>query len=293
MAYLWPMKDILYFYRLSRPLNVLISILALTLGSFLAVEKTFEFIKDPGYWYGMVALTVITATGYWINDIFDFKIDRINKPQKVIVNAHLSVKKVFTAYFAAIGVILIASFFLQELSLFAVNCSAVGLLYIYAWFLKRTTVVGNLLIAALTALVLYYAGVMYRLSDPLVWAIIFAFEVTFLREVTKDMEDIEGDLKFKLHTLPIRAGIKVTKRVLLGVFCLFILSCYGPLVTEYLSGKSFNWLYLAGSLLLVQIPACWTMHLLMKSEDSDQFHQVSNWLKGLVLLGMCSLILLQ
>lgn len=287
------MKDILYFYRLSRPLNVLISLIALALGAFISVGKNLEFLEDVQFWYGVIALTVITATGYWINDTFDFKIDRINKPEKVIVNAHLSVKKVFTAYFAAIAVVLGASLLLQEISLFVINCTAVGLLYVYAWFLKRTTIIGNLVIAALTGLVLYYAGVMFRLNDPLIWSIIFAFEVTFLREVTKDMEDIEGDLKFKLHTLPIRAGINVTKRVLIGAFVLFILSCYGPLFTEHLAGKPFNWLYLGVSLMLVQAPAVWTMRLLLRAESTEEFHAVSNWLKGLILLGMCSLILLQ
>ena len=91
------MKAIRHFFWLSRPLNVLITLIAFALAAHMAQGDILQCLRDAQFWYGCVALTVITATGYWVNDAFDFKIDRENKPRKVIVNAHLSVKKVLTA----------------------------------------------------------------------------------------------------------------------------------------------------------------------------------------------------
>lgn len=287
------MKDFLYFYRLSRPLNVLISQVAFILGAFIALGKDHSFFYKYEFWYGFIAISVISATGYWVNDAFDFKIDRINKPRKVIVNAHLSVKKVLTAYFAAITLVLVGGFLLQNLSLFFINLSAVALLFGYAALLKRTTVIGNLVIASLTGLVIYYAGMMFGFRLALIWTVIFAFEITFLREVVKDMEDIEGDLKFKLHTLPIRAGIKATKRVLYVAFFVFICSCYGPFVMEYLQLGEYNWTYLIISIIGVQVPAGLILWQLVLAKETREFRNISTYLKVLIFLGMVSVLFLK
>lgn len=287
------MKDFLYFYRLSRPLNVLITQVAYALGAYIAMGKDFSFFEQIEFWYGFVALTVISATGYWVNDAFDFKIDRVNKPKRVIVNAHLSVKKVLTGYFVAVALVLGSSLILQNISLFFINLSAAVLLFGYAAWLKRTTIIGNLVIASLTGLVIYYAGMMFGFRLALIWTVIFAFEVTFLREVVKDMEDIEGDLKFKLNTLPIRAGIKVTKQVLYISVIVFILSCYGPVVMDLMLRKPLNWVYLGVSVGAVQIPAYLVLWQLVQAKESDDFRKVSSYLKGLIFLGMISVLFLK
>lgn len=286
------MKDILYFFHLSRPLNVLITLIAFTLGAFLALGNELTFLNDPAFWIGFGALAVVTATGYWVNDAFDFKIDRVNKPRKVIVNAHLSVKKVLTAYFTSIVLVLGASFFLQELPIFLVNVAAVTLLFGYAALLKRTTVVGNVVIAALTALVLYYAGLHYTLNIPLLWTVIFAFEVTFLREVVKDIEDIEGDLHFKLQTLPIRVGIRGAKKVLYVAAFVMWLSCFGPFVQGIVLEGEWNWLYLGASIVLVQLPLAYLFRLLVKAKEPADFSVPSQFLKFLIFLGMASVLFL-
>ncbi len=286
------MKDGLYFFRLSRPLNVLITQIAYTLGVWLANKKEFTFLQEVEFWYGMVALTIIASTGYWINDVFDFKIDRINKPHRVVVNAHLSVKKVLTGYFVAVTLVLVGSFFLQDISLFFINLTAIALLFGYAFWLKRTTVIGNMVIAALTGLVIYYAGMIYGFGLPLIWTGIFAFEVTFLREVVKDIEDIEGDLKFKLSTLPIRAGISITKRVLYMSLVIFILSCYGPMIMGSIIGLEPSWVYLGVSIALVQVPALLILWRLPRAGGAGAFRLISTYLKVLIILGMVSVLFL-
>lgn len=286
------MQDIVYFFHLSRPFNVLITLIAFALSAFLALNQDFSFAEDPTFWSGILCLTIISSTGYWINDVFDFKIDRVNKPRRVIVNAHLSRKKVLTVYFVAIGLMVGFSFLTLDYALTAINLGCTALLFVYAAWLKRTTVVGNLVIAALTALVIYYAAVMYSLNVPLIWTIVFAFEATFLREVVKDVEDIDGDLRFQLQTLPIRIGIKATKNVLLLSYLVFLLSCYGPIISEYILRRDFNWSYLIASIVLVQAPAIYMMRMLRKSEKPADFSRQSLYLKILIFLGMVSILFL-
>lgn len=287
------MKDFRYFFWLSRPLNVLITLIAFALAAHIADGDLFSCIQELPFWYAIVSLTVITATGYWVNDAFDFKIDRENKPRKVIVNAHLSVKKVFTVYFAVLPILLGFSFWLQEIALFGVNLSAVALLFLYAWLLKRSTVIGNIVIALLTAMVVYYAALIYVPRTAVMWMILFAFEVTFIREVVKDVEDIKGDLKFKLQTLPIRIGIQATKRVLIACYVVFIMSCYAPLLEALVRKQAFDWDYLIGSVLLVQIPAIYLLARIRKAEVAADFAWQSKMLKVLIFAGLISILLLQ
>ncbi|MEM0996935.1 MAG: geranylgeranylglycerol-phosphate geranylgeranyltransferase [Bacteroidota bacterium] len=286
------MKDIVYFYHLSRPLNVMITLLAFSLSAFLGLNRSFSFLSDATFWCGGLCLVLIAATGYWVNDAYDFKIDRLNKPRKVIVNAHLSRKKVLTGYFTAVLLTLVFSFFTLDLALTTINFASATLLFAYAALLKRTTVVGNLVIAALTALVVYYAAVMYGLNLALIWTIAFAFEVTFIREVVKDVEDINGDLQFHLQTLPIRIGIRATKRVLLFSYLAFLLSCYGPVISELVLKSHFNWRYLIASLILVQIPTLYLIQQLRQAQQPADFTRQSQWLKILIFLGMTSILFL-
>jgi 4-hydroxybenzoate polyprenyltransferase len=286
------MSVITHFFWISRPLNVLITGLAFLLACFIANGRDISFLGDLEFWFATACLIAVTATGYWVNDAFDFKIDRVNRPRRVIVNAHLSVKRVLTTYFVAVLLLLLFSFLVQPVSLTAVNFAAALLLFAYAALLKRTTVIGNLVVAALTALVIYYAALLYTPKAALFWAMLYAFEVNFIREVVKDIEDIEGDLRFKLQTLPIRAGIRGAKGVLYAAYSLFILSCPAPLVEEYWRLGYLNWPYLIASSVLVVAPACWLLRHLTQAVDKADFALQSRYLKWLIFAGMATLLFL-
>lgn len=287
------MAAITHFYSISRPLNVLITGMAFLLSAFIANGQTVEFLLELKFWSAAVCLLMVTATGYWVNDAFDFKIDRVNKPRRVIVNAHLSVKRVLTTYFVTVGLVLVFSLLTLDLALTALNAGAAALLFAYAALLKRTTVIGNIVVAALTALVVYYAAVLYVPKPALFWAMVFAFEVNFIREVVKDIEDIEGDLRFKLQTLPIRAGIVGAKRVLYLAYGLLILTCPAPFVEEYLRLGYLNWAYLIVSSLVVLAPSIYLLWDLTRAKEKEAFSRQSSYLKWLIFVGMLTLLLLR
>ncbi|MEM6629730.1 MAG: geranylgeranylglycerol-phosphate geranylgeranyltransferase [Bacteroidota bacterium] len=291
------LKDLTYFFTISRPPNILISLVAFGASCYIASSHQFYFLQDPHFWGVSITIILIAATGYWINDVYDFRIDRINKPQRAIVNAKLSVKKVLTAYIIvnfAISFFSLVNFSLLHglYPISFINITSIVLLFWYASYLKRTGAAGNLLIAFLIALVVLLAGYLYRINMPLIWTLVFAFQITLIREITKDVEDIKGDLAFQLHTLPIQIGIRNTKRVLTILYILFIVSCNLPLAYYYLKEGQFLWEYLGVSLTLVQLPIFYLLYLLTRSAFPSDFSIQSRYLKYIMVSGILSILLL-
>jgi 4-hydroxybenzoate polyprenyltransferase len=290
-------RDLKYFFLISRPLNVLISVLSFGVACFIARGHSLDFLVDLPFWGTALTIAFIAAAGYWINDAYDFRIDRVNKPQKLVVNAILSVKKVLTVYFLVnMGILMFSFWYLgvreTHYQITFINFLSVILLFIYASYLKRVSVAGNLLISFLTALVIILAGYLYKINMALGWMVVFAFEITFIREITKDIEDIRGDLQFNLQTLPIQIGIQKTKVVLLFLYSIFFLSTYVPFFMHYMRRENFLWAYLVSSIVLVQIPTLWLMARMHRSSEPEEFGQQSQFLKYLIFLGLITLYFL-
>ncbi len=234
---------------------------------------------------------LIAAGGYWINDAYDFRIDRINKPDKAIVNTFLSVKKVTTSYIVLNVIVLLgAVFFVKKLILILLG--AILLLFFYAVYLKRSTLVGNILVAFLASLVLMMAGFIYTFNIALIWTAIFAFEITLIREIVKDTEDIKGDFAFGLQTLPIQIGIKKTKYVLYGLAILFEVSCMLPTLFHFINSHKLQSPYCWVSVSLVQIPFLYVIKKLIHANSPQDFTHISRYLKYMMLAGMVSTLML-
>lgn len=296
------LKDIRHFFWLSRPLNVLISLLAYTLACYIAAYKSYGFLFDPDYypqfWATAFTIASIAATGYWINDVYDFRIDRLNKPKHTIVNAMLSAKKVLTVYFVCTVLIAVFSlgylaWYKGEYQISVINILSISLLFFYASSLKRISVIGNLVISFLVSLVIILGGYVWNtINTELIYTAAFAFLITLLREITKDIEDIRGDLAYNLQTLPIQIGIRETKRVLWVLYTVFILACYVPFVVEWVVKDTILWAYLISSILLVQLPIGYVLLLLRKAHIPAEFGMQSRYLKYLMFTGMVTMLFL-
>lgn len=284
-------KDLYYFVRIARPNNLGIALLTYGAAAFVSARRAWHFATDPRFWLEGLLIMLIMATGYWINDVYDFKIDRINKPDRTYVGPYLSRKKVLSVYFAMLGLIAAASLLLP-FKFLLLNYPAMGALYVYARFYKRAAVVGNLIIAALTSAVVLAGGFLYYLKMPQVWMMAFAFLITFIREVTKDVEDIRGDLQFGLRTLPILVGIRNTKRILAVGYVAMLAACNLPLGVHFGLHHTLNVPYLLASLLLVQLPMLYALWILAKAYKPADFGRQSNLLKLYMLTGLATTLLL-
>lgn len=292
------LRDFRYFFQIARPLNVAISMIAFSVACMLANHGSVEFVTNGGFWATALMIALIAGTGYWINDVYDFRIDRINKPRKTVVNAILSVKKVMTMYLFMLGGILtftglVIGWYMGYYHITFINALSILLLFLYASYLKRVGIPGNLTISFLIALVILLAGYLYEITVPLVWAMVFAFEITLIREITKDVEDIRGDLSFDLRTLPIQIGIRQTKTVLFFLYISFLVSTWLPFLYSWWDKNELLWTYLLTSVFLVQIPTIYLQVHMSRSSDPRDFGYQSQGLKMIMVLGMVTLFFLQ
>lgn len=253
----------------------------------------------------LVATTVfIAGAGYLINNIFDKETDTINKPEEVVIGKSISEDKAFNLYIAMNIIGVGIGFYLSNLigkpafALLFILISAT--LYLYASSLKQSLLVGNIIVAILTSMSVIIIGIfnLYPLITlenqaflGLIFRVlldyaIFAFVINFIREIVKDLEDVNGDYNQGMNTLPIALGVTRTTRVV------FLLS-FIPIVAllYYINEYYFvNELYIATIYCLLSIVAP-LIYFTVKSasaKNKQDFHHLSLVLKFVMLFGILS-----
>mgnify|MGYP001176262023 CR=1 FL=1 len=221
--------------RLSRPKNILI-IFATMIGVALFVHSNEAVIIDRINFSLLVLSTcLIAAAGNMINDYFDVTADEINKPHKLIISKHLKKSSALILYWSFNAIALITAVYLDWIHHSFLFLITHGLVIIALWYysfkLKKTLYTGTLLIALLTGLIPLLAmtfiilqneksllSFMYLISFEVPEYIhliylfaFFAFMQNLAREICKDINDVPGDIKIKVNSIPIKYGLKRTK----------------------------------------------------------------------------------
>lgn len=299
--------SMLAFLNLIRYKNLILILLVQWLIKFALFDSLGVSTALDGIHFSllMLATVFIAAGGYIINDIYDVAIDKINKPESVIINRKISESTAHTMYlvFTFLGVV--TGFYLSNqigspgfAALFIVIAA---LLYMYASFLKSILLVGTLIISILVALSLIIVGIfdlvpaIDYLNQPLqlqAFSILlkysfFAFLLTFLREIVKDIEDINGDQNAGRKTLPILLGRKRAAIIcfILGVFTIGIL-------LTYMYSELYRLPWAMGYFLILVIgPLLYFCVKIINAETKNEFHKLSGVLKLVILFGLLSLIL--
>jgi 4-hydroxybenzoate polyprenyltransferase len=228
---------------------------------------------------------MIAAAGYIINDYYDVKIDYINKPERVVVGK--SIPRRFAILFhvvlsvAGIGIGIYLSWWIGLIHVFSVF-----MLWLYSNILKRLPFIGNFVVGLLTGLSIIVVDVLFNVNDFLVVIYaIFAFFMTLVREIIKDMEDLKGDGSFGCKTLPIVLGIRKTKIIVYLILLLFLLSVL--LINYY-----YVHLQIIYFVILLLIPVIFLKLRLYRADTVRDFRILSNFCKLIMLLGVLSMALL-
>lgn len=230
------------FFRLVRPINLLIIVLTM-FGVCFFLNSVYQFDYNTIDLVLLILSTVmIAAAGNIINDYFDVKADRINKPEKLIITKHLKRRWAIVSHWTlnaiAFGIGIYLSLQYDTLFFVFIHLVSINLLWFYSMVLKRKVLIGNLIVAFLTSLIpiLALIFIVNNLnqntdSNPLPildtqFALIhllalFAFIQNFAREIIKDVQDIKGDKLIYVKSLPMVIGVRRTR--LLVCFLLFIL----------------------------------------------------------------------
>lgn len=255
-----------------------------------------------------ISAIFIAAGGYVVNDYFDTKIDEINRPGKVIVGKTMT-RKQAAIYFQCLFFIGVAagvaiSILTSDITLAFLYIVVAGLLWFYSSSYKRQFLIGNFIIAICAFLVIFIAG--YAVCSALVnhydfliyqtdiiptvysWSAaigLCSFLLTFIREMVKDMEDVEGDRENECRTMPVVWGISKSKimiaafsaisLVIMGYFAFFLV----PFKNDPVSGKYF----LSG----IVLPFLIFFYMLGKANCKKEFHNLSTLLKYIMAIGCC------
>jgi len=226
---------------------------------------------------------IIAGAGYIINDYYDIKIDLINKPERVVIGK--SITRRYALFFhSVLSIVGVALGFLLGWKVGVIHFLSVFLLWWYSNSLKRQPFIGNFVVAWLTSISIVLVNILYDLTNPLVVIYaLFAFFMTLIREIVKDMEDLKGDNTFGCKTLPIIWGIRKTKwiiyvlLVLLGASVVLLNERYSQLPLSYF----LIFLYIPLGLLLVR---------LIPADTRKDFYWLSQWCKVIMLFGVVSMV---
>jgi 4-hydroxybenzoate polyprenyltransferase len=289
--------------QLARYKNLLIVAATQWLLWYGVMVQVHPILLTPVHTALLVLSTVlIAAAGYIINDYFDLRIDALNRPQKLVLGPVIRPNRAIIAHFVLnIIALLLAgylAYLLHRTYLAAIQLCSTVLLWYYSTHFKRQFIIGNVVVALLTALTLWLMcvyeptlwpahgfGALWQMQQhdmPFIiicFVAYFAFFLTWIREIVKDMEDFKGDAAEGCKTLPIIWGLRNTKLFVLALQALVVL----PLAYAALFFHNFTGYYI---LLCIVLPLIiWTAFFFTQS-TTLHFTACSKYLKLIMLLGI-------
>lgn len=273
-----------------------------------AVEKGVSLqsqMSEMDFFLLCISTVMIAAAGYIINDYFDLRTDRINKPEKIIVGRHIKRRVAMGAHMTinALGLLLGAYVALKVgvWKLVFVHIFASASLWFYSTNFKRQLIIGNVVIALLAGLIPLVVGLfeitllnahyhkilrIYEMSFNTIayWVLgyaFFAFLFTLVREVTKDVMDMKGDEANACLTIPIVWGVKKTKVIIISMYVVILVLLL--FTQQRFLNDSFTALYF---LIAFVVPILFIIYQMVSIKRSSVFATASLLNKIVSVLGI-------
>ena len=216
-------------FKIIRPENFLITFISVIVAVIICLPQNYS---ELNILIAAVAAALTAAAGNIINDIYDIDTDKINQPQRPIPLEIISTKEAFILYTLFTIISILLSMWLNLFALSIILFSHL-LLFLYSKYLKQIPLVGNITVAFLTGLVFIFGGVVVGNPSAAILPAIFAFLINLIREIVKDVQDIEGDRQAGLFTFPIKFGILKSKFIIsFFTFILLIFTLY-PFIVQF------------------------------------------------------------
>ncbi len=261
----------------------------------------------------------LSAAGYVINDYFDRKADHINRPNKVVVGVKIQRRSAIILHSVFNFIALVLGFALAiSIGKFWFGFVFVLISLLFWWYsarLKKLAIAGNILIALLSGILpiiilafLHYGSIyiqgphsmgfafaLKQIFKVLMGFAVFAFLFTLIREIVKDIEDVKGDIAMYCKTLPIVAGIKLSRQIvayLCFISFALILVAYFIFIRnfEFVANDFLSLWYIIG---LVAFPVLYCGIKVLFSVKKQDFSKISKMLKYNMLTGILYAIILR
>ena len=270
--------QLINYIQILRPLNLLISALCVLLSAFILNQLTVNLLP--------IILVVLLLAGFSniLNDIIDYKIDTANNLDRPVSSNLISIK---AAILYAILLLLfgcIIAFTFNSITKSLIFFAIIPLLILYTPIFKKIPLIGNLVVSFILSMVFvitstYLLGeIDYAIIPPM----ILSFFLMLIREIVKDIADLEGDKTFNINTLPVKFGVDIAVLfIYLFTFLLFIAS-----ILVYYFYDSYNLFYLVNIFIFIHCPLFFYIYQLSKNKTSIYCIYLSKVLKLLTIFGV-------
>lgn len=284
--------------------------------AFMQVLFRYSFVQQKvplalaDWQYGLLVLStvLIAAAGYVINNIYDVPTDTINKPNDVVIGRGISETRAYNIYIGLNITGVVLGFYLSNVIMRPMFASLfifiASLLYFYATNLKQIMILGNFVVALLLSISVLIIGVfdlfpattsenqaqMASLFSILIDYAVFAFMINFVREIVKDIEDMDGDYNQGMNTLPIAIGKSRAAKIALGFAVIPFILC----------ALYINKYFFENNLLIVTFytfatvlaPFLYFIVKIFGAKTQKDFHHLSTILKLILFFGILSVLVI-
>ena len=275
-------------FSVVRGYNIPVIALAQYLSAIFILDKehrALDVILDPNLFIIVLASSLTIASGYIINSFYDAQKDLINRPKKSMLDRLVSQGTKLQVYFVLNFIVVLLAFLVSwRAALFFAGY--IFLIWFYSHKLKKYPVIGNLT-AAFLAVLPFFGILMYFKNF---YEVIFA-HATFLylliltRELIKDLENIKGDVVANYRTIPVMFGEKSSKIIIIALTFLTVIPVY-LLIDVYDVGYMDIYFYVGMIVIIFFLDKLW------KAESREQYLQLHNILKVLIVTGVFSIVLI-
>ena len=269
-------------FQILRPLNMILCLLAILIAAFLTGGLLSELLP-----YTILTVLCFAGASNILNDVLDVRIDRVNRPDRVLPSGRLKIMDALILMGVLYGLGMLSCTYLQPLGRQIALITVLPLLVLYTPLFKRLPFIGNVVVGSILGLVFVFTeGAIYGNIDKMWTPFFLATSLSSIRELTKDGADLEGDSTENLKTFPKKFGLISTLwllRLMTVALCFFA-------ITPYTGGR-YGIIYLITLILGVEIPLLYSMFIILTEKSgSTEYVKVAKILKGVTMAGMLVII---
>ncbi len=273
-------RQIGLYIKLIRPVNFIISFISIIVAGLICKGILFNWAS---LLIAALAGALTGSAGNVINDYFDYDIDKINRPNRVLPSGKLKKFNALTFYFFLLFIITFLTVNLNFISIVIVIVANV-VIFFYSYKLKGVILVGNFVVSFFTGMAFIFGGASIGNAKEAVIPAVFAFLINFIREVVKDAEDAEGDYANDVVTFPVLYGLKSTRNLVVAFSVLLSVCSVLPYVFGIYKIEYFIIIMTVFNPLFI-----YSIRLFTQNSDIKTYSKVSFQLKILMIIGIVAI----
>jgi len=275
------MEKIKYYFQIIRPVNFFITFLSIVVAGIICSSVKYDWLNII-----LAALSggFVGAAGNVINDVYDVQIDKINRTERPLPSGKITTNQALTFFYLLNFVALIIAFQINPLSFLIVSVSEISI-YFYSRSLKKIPLFGNFVVSFFTGLAFVFGGAAVNNLRNSIIPAAFALVINFIREIVKDIEDIDGDVEQNVITFPAKYGIDLSVKIIVYLTSALILLTLMPIVYNIYGEEYFISILFVNSALI--------FFIIKTSRDSSKsnLRKMSSFLKFIMLIGLIAIYL--